>query len=99
MSVRELSEEIANGALSGLLSPPSPSRILKKKEKTFRASLTRDASMLLLLFMLPVSVLLWQGMDTILEGDRRGATLVGAGLGMLMLGLAYTVYQLGKAVR
>jgi hypothetical protein len=103
MSVRELSEEIANGALSGPLSQPSPSpspsRILKKKEKTFRASLTRDASMLLLLFMLPVSALLWQGMDTILEGDRRGAMLVGSGLGMLLLGLAYTVYQLGKAVR
>lgn len=100
MKIAMQEENATGGAVSSVgPSPPSPVLRLRKKEKVFKATVTRDGLLFLAFVGLPAVALGWQGASTMSAGDPRGLWLI-AMAGALVLGAAgFLARQLGQSIR
>lgn len=70
----------------------------RKKEKVFRATVTRDGWFLLALLALPAGVMIWQGVLLLDGGNPTGSALLGAAALLVVGACAWTVLRLGQKV-
>ncbi len=94
--------EMGRGNLSDVTSPVSPPETIlrsRKKEKIFKAGMTRDGWLLLALLCLPAAVIIWQGAAILTAADHRGLWFVGGGGAWLVGVIVYSARQLDQCIR
>lgn len=70
----------------------------RKKEKVFRATVTRDGWFLLALLALPAAAMVWQGVILLGGGNASGTALLAAAALLVVGACAWTVLRLGQKV-